>query len=37
MIKLAVIGIGGLVGAVCYFHGPQICEHIAAHLAAMGY
>jgi hypothetical protein len=34
---LALIGVSGVAGAVCYFHGPQICEHIAAHLAALGY
>jgi hypothetical protein len=33
MIKLALVGIGAVVGAVCYFHGPQIWDHIAAHAA----
>ena len=37
MIKLALIGVSGLAGAVCYFHGPQVWDHVAAHLAAMGF
>jgi hypothetical protein len=33
MIKLALVAVGGVVGAVCYFHGAHIWEHIAAHAA----
>jgi hypothetical protein len=30
MIKGALVVVGGLVGAACYLHGPQICEHLVA-------
>jgi hypothetical protein len=35
MIKLALIGVGGLAGAVWYFHGEQLWTHLAIHAGWM--
>ena len=35
MIKLALIGAGGLVGAVCYFHGEHLWTQVAMHAGWM--
>ena len=34
MVKMVLIGISGLGGAVCYFHGPEVWAHVCAHAAA---
>jgi hypothetical protein len=33
MIKMAVLAVGGLAGAVCYFHGHELWHFVEAHLA----
>lgn len=35
MIKAVVIGLGGLIAAACYFHGPELCALILAHAHAL--
>jgi hypothetical protein len=33
VIKAALLVVGGLVGAACYFHGTELCEFVMAHIS----
>jgi len=35
MMKAALIGVGGLIAAACYFHGSAICALLVAHARAL--
>ena len=34
MFKMALVAVGGLGAAVCYFHAPDVWAHVVAHMQA---
>jgi len=35
MIKAVLVGVGSLIAAACYFHGPEVCALLIAHARAL--